>query len=168
MAATRRWAAAVGVVLALLTVAGPASAKSTAQARNVTPQTVGVAKWQVVIVEGTTPATAPAAPTPFNVTLLTPAYLTLTNIGTVTPGTLTVAGGTGFNLLGGLEICRVRWVLGLCSDPVPLNGGVFVAGTATPPPAPTRSWYLKVSGLIVTGVTLSALTTAPAPKRLNS
>lgn len=168
MAPTRRWAAAVGVVLALLTVAGPASAKSTAKGHNPTAQQVGVGRWQVVIVPGTTPATAPAPPATFDATLLTPAYLTLTNIGTVVPGTMTVTAGTGFNLLGGVFVCRVPWVNGNCTVPYSPTSFVFVAGTSQAPPAPGESWYLKVAGVVVTGGTLSAVTTPPTAKSLNS
>lgn len=168
MAATRRWAAAVGVALALLTVAGPASAKSTTLARN-TAQTVGVGKWQVVIIEGTTPATAPAPPPVFS-TLLAPAYLTLTNIGTVVPGTMTVTAGAGLSLLGNVQICRVPWVGGACSTANKINytSPVFVAGTGNAPPLPNETWYLQVGGVLIANATLSAVTTAPAARSLNS
>ncbi|GAB3460800.1 hypothetical protein AB1207_06035 [Kineococcus endophyticus] len=170
MAATRRrWAAAAGVVLAFLGAA-PASAAPNARAHNTTAQVVGVATWSVVVVPGTSPATGPTAAVPFSVTVLTPAYLTLTNTGSVVPGSMTLTAGVDLDLLASLSICRVPWVLGNCTQVVPFSSTnpTYTAGGSTPPPSPGQTWYLKVSGLLATGVTLQALATAPAARSVNS
>lgn len=168
MAATRRrWAAAVGAVLALL-AAAPAAASSNARAHNTTAQVVSTARWSVVVVPGTSPATGAAPPATFSATLATPAYLTLTNTGSVVPGSMTLTGSAGLNLLGGVSICRVPWVGATCTQPVTFLSPVFTADGNPAPPAPGVSWYLLVSGVVVTGGTISALATAPAARSVNS
>ncbi|MEW1956659.1 hypothetical protein [Kineococcus sp. NPDC059986] len=168
MAATRRrWAAAAGAVLALL-AAAPASAASSARAQNTPAQLVTAANWAVVVVSGTSPATTPGPPATFTSAVGIPAYLTLTNLGNVVPGTMTLTGRAGLTLLGNVQICLDPWSGGTCSRQLTWTSAVFTANGSPAPPDPGQSWYLKTSGLVVVGGTMSAVTAPPAARTVNS
>jgi hypothetical protein len=163
--------AAVAVLALLITTAGAGTAwaKPQAQGQNTREQLVQGGDYRVVIKAGTTPATGPEAPPPVY-SLASVVDLTMTNIGTVTPGSVQIVAGGGLSLVAGIVICRVQFTT---ANPTSCPAGKQVSFDATgvvqpPLPAAKEVWYVKAGGVLALGATLSAQSTPPAKQTVSS
>lgn len=139
---------------------GTADANNRGSALNTTAQVVTVARWTVVLKDGTTPATGPATAMTYTATPATPQYAVLTNTGTVTPGSVLIK-SSGLTVLPTVQGCLVPWTgINTCStgafpvamDPTPV----------TPAPAGGQTYYLRISTTLALTAMVFAVSTAPA------
>jgi hypothetical protein len=161
----RRAALAAAAVVIAVSGVGTAWARPSAQAQNA--QTVTGGDYRVVMKGGTLPATGPEDPVPVYA-LAGTVDLTMTNIGTVTPGSVRIVAGGGLALGAGIVICRVPFVGTNCATGQQVSFNTTTGLVDAPLPTPKQVWYVKAGGVLALGATLATSSTPPAKQTVNS
>jgi len=163
----RRAALAAAAVVIAASGVGTAWARPSAQAQNAQTMTVTGGDYRVVMKGGTVGATGPEDPVPVYA-LLGTVDLTITNIGTVTPGSVRLVAGGGLSLVAGIVICRVPFVGTTCAPGQQVTFNTTTGLVDAPLPTPKQVWYVKAGGVLALGATLATSSTPPAKQTVNS